>query len=84
MRTKTRIRTLFLGFPKGDKWVDGEGMHEADVPLYRGQYSLENRVKAYNQKLSAWENEYLEFVGKKLIRTESDLSGMEELSLIHI
>jgi len=69
---------LFLGFPKGDKWVDGEGMHEADVPLYRGQYSLENRVKAYNQKLSAWENEYLEFVGKKLIRTESDLSGMEE------
>ena len=74
MRTKTRIRTLFLGFPKGTKWPG----QETDSPMFQGAYSLENRVKVYSEKLSTFEHEYLEFVGKDLIRTESDLVGMEE------
>lgn len=74
MRTKTKIRTLFLGFPKGNKWPG----QETDSPMFQGAYSLENRVKKYSEKLSTFEHEYLEFVGKELIRTESDLAGIEE------
>jgi len=75
MRTKTRIRTVFLGFPKGTKWPG----QETDSPMFQGAYSLENTVRTYSEKLSVFEHEYLEFVGKDLIRTESDLTGMEEL-----
>jgi len=75
MRTKTKIRTVFLGFPKGDKWPG----QETDSPMFHGMYSLENRVRLYSEKLPAFENEYLEFVGKDLIRTKSNLDDMKNI-----
>jgi hypothetical protein len=75
MRTKTRVRTVFLGFPKGSKWPG----QETNSPMFQGAYSLESRARKYSEKLSEFENEYLEFVGKDLIRTEADLAGIEEM-----
>ena len=74
MRTKTKIRTLFLAKPKGTKYP-GE---ETICPRHYGRPTLDSRAEYYSEKLSMLENENLEFVGKNLIRTEADLEGMAE------
>ena len=71
---KTKIRTLFLAKPRGNRYP----AEETDCPRHYGKNSLDSRAEYYREKLSLLEDKNLEFVGKNLIRTEEDLEGMAE------
>ncbi len=72
---KTKIRVVFLSLPKGTRWPSEENPKS---PEYSGKYSSESKAKYYAGKLSMFEGDDLEFVGKNLVRTEADLKDINE------
>ncbi|MYC24259.1 MAG: hypothetical protein F4X62_22585 [Caldilineaceae bacterium SB0662_bin_25] len=66
---KTRIRTLFLGRPKGDSFP---GEENEEWPIYQGSFSHENLAARYREELKAYGRE-VEFTGQTLVRTRGEL-----------
>ena len=48
---KTRIRTLFLGRPKGDSFPGDEN---EEWPIYQGSFSHENLAARYREELKGY------------------------------
>ena len=71
---RTRIRTLFLGGPKGNNYPAQENQ---EWPIYQGEFSHESLFAHYKQKLKLFEHD-VEFTGLTLARTRSDLDGIGE------
>ena len=71
---KTRIRTLFLGSPKGGQYPAQEN---EEWPIYQGEYSHENVAARYREKLKAYEHG-VEFTGQTLVRTRQELEDIGE------
>ena len=69
---KTRIRTLFLGSPKGRQYPAQEN---EEWPIYQGEYSHENVAAQYREKLKACARD-VEFTGLTLARTRQELEGI--------
>ncbi len=71
---RTRIRTLFLGGPKGNNYPAQENQ---EWPIYQGEFSHESLFAHYKEKLKLFEHD-VEFTGLTLARTRSDLEGIGE------
>ena len=66
---KTRIRTLFLGRPKGDSFPGDEN---EEWPIYQGSFSHESLAARYREELKAYGRD-VEFTGQTLVRTRGEL-----------